>query len=478
MNEHSTRMSDLKNNDISNSVRMNALESTEVFQAIIIGAGPSGAYAARRLRNRFPGGRLLVLEKTDRVGGRLLSGYELSNQKGKSPIYDELGGMRIFIKLMSNVQDAVKDTDCSLVHVPLDSDADNIFYYKGVRHVKKDFRINGKEVPSLLKSAIERFVEETGHTGDYHESELVSSLSAREFMSMFGLTNDEIEALLAYGGYDAVNENFHAAVVLDDEAFYTGGDLSKQHYFVEEGYSTVIKRLVSRSNVELKLNSPVSNIQKKIDGSLLVTYEENGSQKDASAKMVFLCVAGEAISQLIPDFVSIDRRNVLDQLSCISLFKCFLHWDDPENGEVQWWHQLGYTKGKHTTDLPLRMVWNYDSNDLLIYNSGLTAVSWNEMLEKHGILFVAQTMFEQLKVLFGDDNIPPPNYDKTLYHYWPDGVAAWLPGTRVPDSINLLSDGKKDGSEFYVCGDANSRLQGWVSGAFDSVDCALEAAGI
>lgn len=460
-------------------------EPTE-FQAVVIGAGPSGAHAARRLRKRFPEGRILLLEKTDRVGGRLLSGYEVSNQKGNSPVYDELGGMRIFTDLMSNVVEMVHETECNLVHVPLDEAVENLFYYKGVRHVKRDFKINGKEVPNILSAAISRFVEETDHTGDFHNSELVSSLSAREFMARFGTEEEEIDALLAYGGYDAIDEDFHAAVVLDDESFYTGGALSQQHHFVAEGYSTLIKRMVSRSNVELKLEAEVTGIRKVAGGKMVVEFEYQGLSRQAEAPMVFLCVAGPAIQKLLPSFVSPQRRGVLDRLFCISLFKCFLHWDDPEPGLLsgvgssstgQWWHKLGFSRGKHTTDLPVRMVWNYDVNDILIYNSGWTADGWHDLIKEDGIRKVAETMVGMLSEMFGVD-VPAPNYEKTLWKYWPDGVAAWSPGTDVPKSIDLLCDGKSDGSELYVCGDANSRLQGWVKGAFDSVDCAFTAANL
>ena len=101
-----------------NEENFRKLTQEDRIQAIVIGAGPSGAYAARRLRKRFPAGRILVLEKTGRVGGRLLSGYEVSNQKGNSPVYDELGGMRVFTQLMENVVDVINETECNLVQVP------------------------------------------------------------------------------------------------------------------------------------------------------------------------------------------------------------------------------------------------------------------------------------------------------------------------------------------------------------------------
>lgn len=461
----------------SNSARIESLENADQVHAVVVGAGPSGAYAARRLRQRFPGRRILVLEKTDRVGGRLLSGYEVSNQKGSSPVYDELGGMRIFVGLMKNVVDAVHDTECTLTHVPLDVDAGNLFYYKGQRHVKSEFRVNGKQVPHIVGNLIERFRSNTGYQGDFHLSEIVRNLSSRDFMSRFGATNDEIDALLAYGGYDDIDELYHAAVFLDDEEFYTGGSLSDQHHFVSEGYSTVIKRLVSRSNVELRLNSTVTGMSKTKEGQIEVSYMSNGNSVTAVAPMVFLCVAGDSISQLMPSFVSPTRRSILDTLECVPLFKCFLHWDDPLEGNQQWWHELGFSRGKHTTDLPLRMVWNYDVNDLLIYNSGHTANSWHEEIERDGIQAVSEKMVGMLEEMFGV-SVPPPNYTKTLYHYWSDGAAAWLPGQHVPEAIEELCNGKKDGSNLYVCGDTNSRLQGWVKGAFDSVDCAFKEAGL
>lgn len=445
---------------------------SDIFEAVVIGGGPGGAYACRSLRKRFPGGRIKLLEKTGRFGGRLLSGYELSDQREGAKVYDELGGMRVFLSKMNVVENVVDEMECHFVHVPLDSEGDNLFYYKGVRSAKKDFLLNGTTiVPNILDNCISQFLSQTGASANYFENDELNSLTAGEFMLKYGATQEEIDAFNSYGGYDDLDLKYHAGVVLEDASFYTGGDLSADHHFVDEGYATIVKRLVHRSNVETLINTSATSVI-RFGSNLKVNYTNSEGDGFVVAKRVFISVGVKDLPNIIPvDVVSPERVDVLSSIDAIPLFKCFIHWDDDPLGAAPWWHQLGYTKGKHTTDLPLRMVWNYDKNDLLIYNSGTTADYWHDRIETEGILLVVQSMLVMLQELFGlSSPVPDPNFEKTLWHYWPDGATAWKSGVHIPESIDLLCDGFSDGSNVYVCGDSASKLQGWVMGAMETVD--------
>lgn len=458
------------------------------FHTVIVGAGASGAYAARRLRKRFPGSRFLVLEKTDRIGGRLLSGYEVADpgQKERAQIFDELGGMRYFKHLMPGVAEAVEEVECQAVPVPLDVEEVNIFHFKGKRYRKKDFLIGGKRVTDLVASAVAKFRAETGPddkidmNGDetgFYNSHLAQNLTGREFFLKFGMSSDEIDALIAYGGYDDFAELYQASTILEDDEFYSAANLSSQHSFVAEGYATVLKRLLNRSNVETRFNSCVVNITRYCNELLSVYFEDTrtGGKHSVTAQHVFMCVTLDVVRRTIPKFVDPQRSAVLANLVNIPLFKCFLHWDDLADGSPPWWKTLGYVNGKHVTDLPLRMVWNYDKNDLLIYNSGSTADSWAQKMKEQGMEETIKEMLEIMQELFGIP-IPPPNIRKTLWKHHPEGATAWLAGTPIPETIEKIIDGRTDRSDVYICGDAFSRLQGWVQGAFDSVDAAFAAA--
>jgi monoamine oxidase len=64
----------------------------DMYDVVIVGAGISGCYSAYRLRQQYPNIRMLILEKSNRVGGRL----ESVDMPHGSPdkVKAEHGGMR------------------------------------------------------------------------------------------------------------------------------------------------------------------------------------------------------------------------------------------------------------------------------------------------------------------------------------------------------------------------------------------------
>lgn len=211
--------------------------------------------------------------------------------------------------------------------------------------------------------------------------------------------------------------------------------------------------------------------------------------------------------------VSKTRKAMMQGSVSLPLFKCFLQWDD----DAVWWgqhHRLPsgakspFLHGKSTTNGRCRQVHYYDQEDLLIYNSNQHARYWNEQFLNDPAK-AARDMFESVRSLhshvtvssvdgaggamrlaedtalsstlppgeltstISEETIPEPDFAKTLHRYWPSGSHKWRVGADVPASIATIPDGKADGSNIYVAGDAFSAYQGWVLGAVQTVDAAV-----
>ena len=109
--------------------------------------------------------------------------------------------------------------------------------------------------------------------------------------------------------------------------------------------------------------------------------------------------------------------------------------------------------------------------DLLIYNSNQHATEWHSKFVKSPEK-AAQEVFAMVKRLHPNESIPPPDYAHTTYKYWPSGSHKWAKGADVPTAAAQIPNGATDGSQIYVVGDAFSSMQGWVSGAIETVEVA------
>jgi len=493
----------------------------EECDVLIVGAGFGGAYAAHLLTKQAPSLRVVVVEQSGRVGGRLHSADSdgVKDKKGAGEANkDELGGMRIFPSAgMEKVAELVNQTGLTLIPVPL-GDGNNLFEYNTDTVKKGDAKspTSGRSYNEINAAAYESYVAKHNADGsvDPYSCPVLREISVPTYLERFGMCDaDEVKWWVAYSGYDLYPDEVQASIFVKDGKLYGSGLTDDQRY-VKEGFMELVKRLLAMSGVESYCNTTVTNIipaDKSKDGTCMVTCETVGASSSAQgnadvdtnapvlvpetalvkttttttvyrAKRVLVSVAANQANAFnkgkgLP--VSKQRQTMMKGSMSLPLFKCFLQWHD----ESVWWGkgakmptsgvETPFLHGKSTTNSRCRQVHYYDQEDLLIYNSNQHAEYWNNQF-KLNPEEAAREVYSLVRDLHGPDEIiPEPDFTKTTHKYWPSGSHKWRLNVDVAAAVATIPDGKTDGSHVYVAGDAFSAFQGWVLGAVETVDAAI-----
>lgn len=453
-------------------------------ETICVGGGITSAYICYELKKRGYNKNIIVLEKENRVGGRLFSVYSNETQTDENDAnYSELGAMRLFKKgYMKKAFHLLEELNIETFPVALNDD-DNIFYYNGEHMRKGDVTLStGIKIGDLEKFALNNVKKQ------YPDFELENIYKYPEIMEMniidfykkYGLLNDEeIKKYIAYTGYNLLYDennpetnNLTVAPGLLISNWYSSASSSDQVY-VKSGMVSIVKKLYDRSNADIKLNTSVMYIEKDQNGlNVLHTITSDRVYKIYKCKYLFLNITPAAIEQLntikkLP--ISSQRIYMINQIVPLPLMKVFLKWDD----DKLWWRKSGLNQGKSTTDLDLRMVHYYNDEDLLIYNSGSYATSLYLKFLKNPAA-AAKYVFAMLQELHPFP-IPEPNYVFTLWKYWADGSNRWKKTVDLKKFTHAIPNGIKDKSNIFIAGDAYSEFQGWIIGCINSSDIALDA---
>src|SRR5437868_10787906 len=83
-----------------------------MYDYLIVGAGISGLFCAKRINQFYPEKKILIIERGIKIGGRLVSIYN------DNDIFLELGGMRLFPAVQPYVTNLTKQLKINLVEEP------------------------------------------------------------------------------------------------------------------------------------------------------------------------------------------------------------------------------------------------------------------------------------------------------------------------------------------------------------------------
>jgi monoamine oxidase len=489
----------------------------------VVGGGIGGAYSAWRIKQAMPDKRVLLLEYSDRIGGRLFT----RALPGITGVNAELGGMRYLPEshpLFSNLVE-----ELGLAHRPFpmgDPKADPNGQKNYACYRRQLCRIGDEGDSSRVPYRVD--LGEQNQSPDALQERVLTTLvpnyqnlSFDDWFKVevlgrplyeYGFWNllyrvlspEAFEYLRIGSGYDTNVSNGSSVVLLP-----TGGEYSPTNSYqtVVEGMQAVpialAKQFEGKLGGELILNARLASITRREDGAYALAVQRTVSKagttsdrepterSELTAEHVVLAlprrslelVEWEAFRQ--DPFLRANLGSVLIQTA----FKLFLAYPHA------WWKGLGLVAGRSLTDLPVRQVFYFTapadmdtpsvstSPALLMasYNDISTVPFWKgleagERMDGPGdagaTAPMASEAHRQVVELHGQRELPRPY--AAAYRDWsedPFGGAwhCWKAGFRFNEIIPRMTRPVAD-ERVYICGEAYSSNQGWAEGALETAE--------
>jgi monoamine oxidase len=395
-----------------------------MYDIIIVGGGISGLFLAYKLSQTNQD--ILLVEQSNRLGGRIHTIHE-------NNLAFDAGGARFSSKHKKML---------ALLH---ELDLDQFMYLlpdtiQFIDHTQKISYSLHKELKRVVTYSKKLSKIKLQSISFYQLCiQCLGYQKATQLKNMFGYDSE----FIIMNAYSAVT-------------MFKTDLLSKTDYYcLEGGLENIIHSLKAilstTSNVEIKLNAPVSDIQNK---SIQV------HSKIYKAKKIIVAIPVKEISQF-PLF----QQPLFQSVTPIPLLRIYAQYPVPKSGKV-WFHTIQRT----ITDNYIRHIIpiNYEKGLIMIsYTDGNYAQMWNRLSQKDLI----QELHKQVKVVCNIQHIPNPIFIKT--YYWNEGVHMWNVGSDMKDTYQKIIK-PYDKKDIYICNEAFSKHQCWIEGCLDMAYDVLE----
>ena len=376
---------------------------------VIIGAGIAGLYCADRLLDLKQGISVTLLEKNNRIGGRIYTNHEIGYEIGAGRIHQSHQRVAKLIKRF-NLHTYPINGNVSGEKVEMF----NRYMNDTVKHLKK--------LPKkfLKQHVLAELIPEKMHhlfSGFPYWAELFllrADIAIHSFQH-------EMESYENYygisGGIDQLTDSLADAVIKK------GGKIIK--------------------------NFEVTDI-KKDDDFFTVTGKANGTNAFQATKVIIAtcrCNLGR--------FSILKNKTALKYLRTSPLTRIYAIYP-PNKGNV-WFNDMNPT----VVDSPLRFVIPINKATGLImisYTDGKKDTEyWEQLSEKS----LSKKISELVKKEF-NKKLPEPTYIKK--HHWSGGCTYWIPGNYS------IAKAMFPAKNLFIIGESVSYQQAWIEGALESVD--------
>ena len=491
------------------------IQIKQEFDIIIIGAGVTGAYLSNRLSNQFPEKKILILEKNEYIGGRLISVKHKKNLiQNPFEIADEHGGMRFFPIIHPSVNKIINLLNLETVIVPYVNDT-NLFYTRNTSfknnsifpetdklYILKEYEKN-QDVRLLVERNILNVLQKFGVNIHnllkykkilYNNTEITSLNFKHEITNgLIPISRDNWKRFLDITGYSNIfekNTQFLCACIEEISlSNKTNTDSEKQH-FVKNGYQQIPIKLLNNFNKisfsDLETNNVVSNNLfinnsnfhkfKKTHNNKVSVYvsDVNTNKKfNLTTQNLYICTPKDSINN-IEGFDNNFNYLIKQNIKELPLFKIFLKYNN------NWWNSIGFYNGRSTTDLQFGQLWFYNNNTLMTYAVSDQAEYWSSLIPYNNqfdfIPINNQTnnminiLIDMYKQFFKNYNIVIPLPDEISWSYYSNGASLWQSGNFEKSTNEIIKNLTYINKNVCYLNNDVSLNQGWVEGCFEIVD--------
>ncbi|XWV26776.1 Nad-dependent amine oxidase [Tupanvirus soda lake] len=480
-NNQNNKLSNNQNNELLNNQNdklliTNQHNINESYDIVIVGCGISGAFCAARLSQFYPNLKILVVEKNDKPGGKLMS----SNVGLDVAV--EYGGMRFFPNIHRYTDALVKQLGIQTIQKDY-INPKNIAYLRGKHYQignlkqQNSYNLNqnekGHDPMEYVNNIINNQLSALGITWEMAlYNEYLSSISFWQFIKMH--TSNEMTYFHDdVSGYNLMTDNIHCGFAMIENVAL-GSEPNSPQLFIKNGYQSVVFSLLNKvhNNVKIIMNTELVSFENNKNHISLNLLNDN-QKIQINTKKLILTTGKNDTEKLYPWPIQI--KNVFDLVIPWIALKIFIVFNE------SWWNKFNLFAGKSVTDLPLRQVWYYAKNILMIYCDNIDTQFWYNSLKLNNS---SKIMHEQSWI---DINMVDPilsysllsqlsemhNFPITLdmvksisWKYWPEGSCLWKP-------CNVLSAKKILASPLpnvYLTSSSWSVWQGWTNGSVENAD--------
>jgi len=236
----------------------------------------------------------------------------------------------------------------------------------------------------------------------------------------------------------------------------------QQYYVLSGGLEQIVERIVAelkKHGVQMELHKKLKGWKKTADGFHINICDINSKCQVYKSEKLILALDKSALEQ-IENLRCLDV--FLNSVVPSALTRIYATFPQDKNG-MMWFHGIPktHTNQPIQTFIPVSEKMGFC---MISYSDGDNARMWQELfLQGRDVLTVE--LMKQVRRLFPDRTIPEPTWVEKLH--WAKGVHLWRP------FVNSETVYRKIQSPFprvYICGEAYSRLQGWIEGALETAE--------
>ena len=433
------------------------------YDYIILGGGIAGLYTIYKLSNQYPNQMFLLLEKTNRLGGRV---HSVPLHPTNDPAFILEAGAGRFSQHHANLQkliqelglsDKIRNASANAEYFPIpnkkkdqEKDQDNESIFSQTYRLVEDSVLGESKLSKLVAKVI---ISSKLQSREY--------LQKRNFLSYAKtvITTPEIHHIESSFGYysELVMMNAYDAIQLMQQ-------LSPDNKFhvLSGGLSQIIDSLVERikknPNATLSTNQEVQTIHPKPKTSTQ-EYLIKTKTNIFLARTVLCALPKQALEKL--SIFQPIHKTLLSKILCGKLCRIYARFHPTE--EI-WFKDLP----KITTNNNLRMVIPMNPKKGLImisYSDNKYADFWYRLYQK-GKTPLIEELRKEIRQTTGKI-IPEPM--EIHVFYWSCGVGYWGIGANSEEISQKMIQPLTKHPNIYCCGEHFSeKNQQWMEGALET----------
>lgn len=488
------------------------MKQDDLWDFVIIGAGVSGIYSAEYLYEKYPEKSILIIEADSDIGGCVRSFHrsynDISYANADKRRAIELGGMRYFANIMTNVHNSVLKHNVPYMEINITSD-ENLLLSDGsvnqIKNINTDyFDIISTKTFHFISSVLD--ISNIEDSVRFENRKLVFSdvsLAGKNLASLLVPNTISCKTFNSFRRNNGYN-GFIESEISSCMTMYEVIDLSSfQQNVLVHGYQGLLKTIVQNisgiyvetipkktKGVSIVLNNKANAVNQRLN--IISTAKGN-----IKSKRIIYTLPPKYMCDLIQNSITIP--NIIDELQYgfwdFKAVKISLHYNRP------WWDASFI--GRNLADTPIGQLWVWDDVTLMIYCCDIAASFWMDILNidentnlGKTIVFKDNITSNEIPEWYEKDvlpllyeiftNVSDENREKSLelsgygYSSWINNIPLWKSRKTskygsIVDRRELLrfpfGNTRKD--HIYIT-NALSLRQGWVDGSIEEVYKTME----